>query len=360
MPKTEEAKTDTGAEETALATSEQAAELALGDMPVGAGFASNASYKMLYKLGRMFCASSLVPKAYRGEGKLADCMIALEMAIRGGMSPLLVMQNLYDVNGNPSWSAKFILAAVNLTGKFSPVRFRMTGEEDTDARTCVAWATEKATGETLDSPPVSIAIAKKEGWYGRNGSKWQTMPELMLRYRAATFFGRLYAPEVLMGIPTREEMIDITPDRPADPIEAKKLDVRQQLDEARKRSAQGEPVAAPEPAEEVAAPVATKTKKPTKGGLSKVELQHLDDAIEVVGIPPELVAEHCGKNTDALTAPEYRGVFDWLVAGVCETVGWASADVENEITGLCGSKKEIADLTGEQFRALIEKMRGDK
>ena len=35
------------------------------------------------------------------------------------------------------------------------------------------------------------------------------MPELMLRYRAATFFGRLYAPDILMGMRTAEELGDI-------------------------------------------------------------------------------------------------------------------------------------------------------
>jgi hypothetical protein len=58
-------------------------------------------------------------------------------------------------------------------------------------------------------------MAKAEGWLDKAGSKWKTMPELMLKYRAAAFFGRLYAPEVLMGMQTSEEVIDITPIQPA-------------------------------------------------------------------------------------------------------------------------------------------------
>ena len=46
---------------------------------------------------------------------------------------------------------------------------------------------------------------------GKNGSKWQTMPELMLRYRAATFFGRLYAPDILMGMRSDVEVYDEGP-----------------------------------------------------------------------------------------------------------------------------------------------------
>nr|WP_228267329.1 hypothetical protein [Acinetobacter ursingii] len=42
------------------------------------------------------------------------------------------------------------------------------------------------------------------------------MPEQMLRYRAASFFGRVYAPELLMGLRSSEEeqerIIDVTPE----------------------------------------------------------------------------------------------------------------------------------------------------
>jgi hypothetical protein len=54
-----------------------------------------------------------------------------------------------------------------------------------------------------------MEMAVNEGWYGKNGSKWVTMPDLMLRYRSAAFFGRIYAPELLMGLPSAEETHDI-------------------------------------------------------------------------------------------------------------------------------------------------------
>lgn len=41
-----------------------------------------------------------------------------------------------------------------------------------------------------------------------NGSKWKTMPQLMLRYRAASFFSSLNCPELTMGIYTKEEIED--------------------------------------------------------------------------------------------------------------------------------------------------------
>lgn len=171
-------------------------------------FNTRDGFALMQRAANLLAASALVPEIFRGN--IANTTIALEMAHRIGASPLAVMQNLYIVHGKPGWSAQFIIAAVNSTGKFSPLRFAVTGEGDDKG--CVAWATENATKERLESPRVSIDMARKEGWLDKAGSKWKTMPELMLRYRSATFFGRLYAPEVLMGMKTTEEIIDITPE----------------------------------------------------------------------------------------------------------------------------------------------------
>lgn len=167
-------------------------------------FTNLEAFEAGQRICKMLSSSSLVPTIY--QGNIANTFIALEMATRTGSSPLAVMQNLYIVHGRPGWSAQFVIAALNSCGKFSPLRFEMTGEGD--KRTCKAWAVEHGTGERLEGPPVSVEMAKAEGWYSKNGSKWQTMPELMLRYRAATFFGRLYAPDILMGMRTSEELQD--------------------------------------------------------------------------------------------------------------------------------------------------------
>ena len=162
-------------------------------------------FREAWKVAEQLAKSRLIPQNFQNNPP--DCIIAMEMAQRIGASIFSVMQSLYIVHGRPGWSAQFIIAALNSCGRFSPLRFDMVGEGD--ARTCTAWALEKGSGEKLTGPPVSIDMSKKEGWYNKNGSKWQTMPELMLRYRAATFFGRLYAPDILMGMRTAEELHDI-------------------------------------------------------------------------------------------------------------------------------------------------------
>lgn len=175
-------------------------------------FSNKANFELAQRMATALSQSSLVPEAYRGN--IPNCLIVLEMANRIGCSPLMAAQNLYVIQGRPSWASTFIIAAINSCGRFSPLRFKLEGEGM--SRTCTASAIEKATGEILDGPTVSMAMAKAEGWLDKSGSKWKTMPELMLRYRAAAFFGRLYASEILLGMHASEvitDVIDVTPPR---------------------------------------------------------------------------------------------------------------------------------------------------
>ena len=171
-------------------------------------FGSIQGFEAAQRMAKALCSSSIVPENYRGEQNLGNCVIALEISNRIGANVLAVCQNLYLVHGKPGWSSQFLISCVNASRKFTPLRYRMTGEKGKDSWGCIAWATDK-TGEVLESPEVTIEMAKAEGWYSKNGSKWKTMPELMLRYRTATLFARLYAPELTMGIQTTEELGDI-------------------------------------------------------------------------------------------------------------------------------------------------------
>lgn len=175
---------------------------------VRVGFDSLAGFEALQRMARLFAASSLVPESFRGNNALGNAAIALDMANRMGANPLMVMQNLYVVYGRPAWSAKFLIATLNQSGRFSALRYRFQGSEGSDDWGCRAYATELSTGEVLEGPLITIGLAKAEGWYGKNGSKWRTMPELMLRYRAASWFVSAFAPEIAMGLRTEEEERD--------------------------------------------------------------------------------------------------------------------------------------------------------
>lgn len=161
----------------------------------------------IWKHARMLSESDIVPAAYRG--KPANCVIAIEMAERLNTVAMMVMQNLYVIQGNPSWSSKFLIGSVNVSKRFTPIRYRYEGKENTKDWSCRAVATDVETKEELVGPRVSMAMADAEGWSKKSGSKWVTMPEMMLAYRAAAFWTRLYCPEISMGLLTTEEAEDM-------------------------------------------------------------------------------------------------------------------------------------------------------
>lgn len=178
---------------------------------MGHVFSNMQSFADAQRMVKAICSSNMVPEQYRGDNGTGNALIALEMAQRIDASPMAVMQNLHVVNGKPSWSSQFIIAALNSCGLFSPLRFA------DDGQSCYAWAYDKETGDKLEGPPVTMEMAKAEGWLTRSGSKWKNMPDLMRRYRAAAFFGRLYAPHILVGMHTADEVEDIAaPGAPVD------------------------------------------------------------------------------------------------------------------------------------------------
>ena len=171
-------------------------------------------FSRVQRQAMMMSKSDLVPDIYKGGGDkaVANCIIAMQMAKQIGASSLMVMQNLHIIKGKPGWSSTFIISAINSCGRFTQLKYKKTGAGMTE--TCMAYATEKETGEVLEGPTISMQMAKDEGWLGKAGSKWKTMQELMLMYRAASFFGRLYAPDILLGMHTVEELPDMTASEP--------------------------------------------------------------------------------------------------------------------------------------------------
>jgi hypothetical protein len=176
-------------------------------------------FEATMRIARMYAVSSFIPDSYKFKNKqpldaqsvIANCTIALEMATRMQANPLMVMQNLYIVHGQPSFSSKFLIACINASKRFSPLRYEFKGEEGTDEYGCRAIAYEAADTkhkEPLCGDWITMKMVKAEGWTTKTGSKWLTMPSQMLRYRAAAFWQRVYCPEISMGLMTTEEIND--------------------------------------------------------------------------------------------------------------------------------------------------------
>ncbi len=156
---------------------------------------------------KALASSSMVPKEY--QGNISNCIVAMEMAERTGASTLAVMQSLDVIHGRPGWRATFLIATVNTCGRFTSLRYRFQGERGTPSWGCCAVATDRETGDELVGETITIKMAQDEGWTKKTGSKWLTMPGQMLRYRAAAFWTRVYAPELSLGMHTSDEIEDI-------------------------------------------------------------------------------------------------------------------------------------------------------
>lgn len=168
-------------------------------------FGTSDNFIMAMQMAKALAESTIVPAIYQKNP--SNCLIAIEMAQRMGASAMMVMQNLYPIQGRPSWSSQFLIARINNSHKFDmELQYEETKDKDGKPFSCTAWTTKD--GRRVDGMTVDMQMAKDEGWIAKNGSKWKTMPQLMLRYRAASFFSRLNCPEVAMGLYTKEEAED--------------------------------------------------------------------------------------------------------------------------------------------------------
>ena len=193
-------------EEKTLAVVEQTTELA----PVTV-WTDKKQFDQLLRAANMLSQTSIIPATY--QGKPQDCFVALEMATRMGVSPLVVMQNMYVVKGKPAWAGQACTMFINSCGKFTQVKHVYTGEKGTDNRGCYVTATRISDGIQVNGVEVTIAMAKAEGW--TSNTKWRNMPELMLAYRASAFFARVHCPEALMGVQLVDEIYDTETSRNA-------------------------------------------------------------------------------------------------------------------------------------------------
>lgn len=186
-------------EEKGVAIVEQATQLTTNSV-----WENKDQFNQLLRAAQMLSQTSIIPQSY--QGKPQDCFVAIEMANRMGVSPMVVMQNMYVVKGKPSWAGQACTMLINSCGKFKDVKHIYTGEKGKPNRGCYVTATRISDGSQVDGVEVTMQMAQAEGW--TSNSKWRNMPELMLAYRASAFFARVYCPEAMMGVQTAEEVYD--------------------------------------------------------------------------------------------------------------------------------------------------------
>lgn len=170
-------------------------------------FSDAQSFSTALRMSQCLASSTVVPREY--QNNVGNCMIAIEMASRINTSPMMVMQNLYIVNGRPAWSSQWIIAMINSSRRYkTELQFEFGHDQADGGLSCRAWA-EDYSGHKVFGPKITMAMANQEGWTSKNGSKWKTMPDVMIQYRAASFFGRMNCPDMIMGIYSSDEVLDM-------------------------------------------------------------------------------------------------------------------------------------------------------
>jgi len=246
---------------------------------------STQGFALANRVAMAFASSDAVPAQFRAHNlkkvngaeqwvenpaAVGNCIVAIEVAQSVGMSVTAVMQNSDPIEGKLRWSDRFVVAGVNASRRFTPLRFDVknlgtatasykekTGWDNQARRPTftdrevtfenlrsIAWALPygfvmppgihtldqaRAAGlPVIEGPPVSMKLAVEEGWYGKSGSKWQTeLKHKMLMMRSGRYFGDIHAPDIVMGIgrTTEEEadIIDINPDGTVAGVTTEKL-----------------------------------------------------------------------------------------------------------------------------------------
>lgn len=205
IPEEIEIQTDTPKTPTPPVVPEELDIIPITGEPVGNMFLDMRAFENAQRIAKCLAQSNFVPDRYKGN--VADCTVAVGLGMELGISPITLMRGIYLVHGRPELDGKLVIALLNVKGPYKGgVHFELNGEGD--SRECTAWAERRDTG-TKDSATVSVQMAKDQGWWNRPGSYWPKMTEQMLKYRSATFLARANCPEILYGMYTRDESVDM-------------------------------------------------------------------------------------------------------------------------------------------------------
>tara|TARA_Y100000593_G_scaffold20067_1_gene40217 strand:+ start:4492 stop:5367 length:876 start_codon:yes stop_codon:yes gene_type:complete len=160
----------------------------------------------ILSLADSLATSDCIPKQY--QGKPANIFIALQLAFRFRIDPMMVLSKSYVVHGRIGLESQLQIAIANKSKAYSGrINWRWSGKASTrdkdDGWSCIASV---FCGEQEVAEELTWYEVKSNGW-DRNEA-WKRDPRLMMQYRSATRLLKLHFPEVTMGLYTREELVD--------------------------------------------------------------------------------------------------------------------------------------------------------
>jgi RecT family protein len=165
-------------------------------------------FELMQRLATLMSRSTLVPETLRKgdpQEALANCFLVVGQAQRWGMDPFAVAQSVSVIHGKLCYEGKLVAAV--LAAKLGVrLRYEWNGRSG-DAMGITV------TGH-LDGADLSITGTVGDWKTTGQGSPWKpSQYQKMLAYRGAREWARLYAPEVMLGVYTPDEMAGEVTDR---------------------------------------------------------------------------------------------------------------------------------------------------
>ena len=187
--------------------------------------------KMMRIADFMASAKSTIPMHLRNPG---DCLAVVMQATQWNMNPFAVAQKTHVVNGTLGYEAQLVAAVVNnsglvtdrfnfewfgdwhkIVGKFKEVESRTKTDDGGKPKKFIVpdWnaSDEKGLGVRVwatikgESEPRVLEILMTQA-RTRNSTLWTEDPKQQIAYLAQKRWARLYAPDVILGVYTPDEL----------------------------------------------------------------------------------------------------------------------------------------------------------
>lgn len=210
------------------------------------------SFERMMKLADLMASGrATVPKHFHNNP--ADCMAVVIQSMQWGMSPYAVAQKTHVVQGTLGYEAQLVNAVITamaptvdrlhyewfgpwekIIGRFREVESKSKKDEDTGEPKkfrfpdwnledekglgVKVWATMRGEDEPRE---LALLLAQART---RNSTLWADDPKQQLAYLATKRWSRLYCPDVIMGVYSKDELEesesgprDVTPPSPQPP-----------------------------------------------------------------------------------------------------------------------------------------------
>lgn len=327
------------------------------------GVLTDTGEKLWVNAGRIAAGGFTVPEHYRNNQ--SACYVMMLRAANWGMDPVAVLDQTYVVKGRIGYQSLLVHALIE---QRSAVKGRLRHDFMGDGADlqCKVWGIERETGEVLEwvSPKLSDIEIK-------NSSEWVNNPKKQLYYHTSRDWARVYFPEILLGIYTREELESIGPESAKD-VTPKSLIER--LNE-RLPEAEAPPDPEEQAAQEQAALAQAQEKKRRHGEAIKEGRQKAKEARAVsMRDLPQFQAPEVGFGEEiemgvgtvpepapAGTAGPLRGIpsnqseyIEYAQGQIADgqSEGWFNSLPQQHLRQMC----QVTDLADKMLRSLIQEL----